>query len=426
MDKSKVLYDLGTMCDTMAHDFFNPVHLRYTVTLDHDIDDELIKKAWDRTKRVYPIIDGVFGFDSGDASFYLNLRPEEREKYLSDHIYVMKAEGGVNNPVKTKVPVVPATDIVGGRVICISYYERTVSINAYHMLVDGSGLNAIFCTFLYSYLALYTGHEDRNPVVELREGREIKDYYIPASSELVFSQEYTPVPLYTLPLNCKGFDDEDMVNDGNNIYCGNVSVSAADFMQFCKENGANPSSMICTLLAKAAYALNPDETNDMIFGLTISVKKMLGIEDSIANAVGSAIAYTTRDAVTNNTIAEVSQKIRSEINTQRTKDQYISHFRTFCTYRYGYDFKPRTVTYIGGLNIGDNNKHIVDFNMETNGRSNLYLMQLNDRFILTLQYGMATQKYLNEFNRIFTELGIKSEISHPAHHVLQDSMTAVL
>lgn len=425
MDYSKVFIDLGYAFESrMGHDLFNPVHLRFTVTLDHDADDELIKKAWDRTKRVYPIIESVIGLDHGDPNLYLG--QEARKKYMFDHIYLVRPDSGVNDPVKTKIPVIPGTDIVGKRLISISYYGKKVSISAYHTIVDGGGLNKIFGTFLYSYLALYTGNEDKEPNVDLEENRELEEYYTPVSPPYVYSMEYTPVPLYTLPLGCRGFNDKDMVNDEENVFSGDINISAPDFMKFCKENGANPSSMMCTLLAKAAYELNPSEKNDMVFGLTLSVRKIFGLDKTIANAVGTAIAYTTRDDIENKSIAEVSQKIRKDLDVQRSRDYYISHCRTFQTYKHVPNCVPRTVTYIGRVDIGSNNSHIVDFSMETNGDSNLYLMQLNDKFILTLQYGMATEKYLNEFNKIFTELGINSEIAHPAHHVDKDSDKAIL
>lgn len=425
MDK-KVL-DLGIMSGSaIKQDFVNPIHLRYTVTLDHDIDDKFIAEAWNRTKKVYPLIDCVLRFDHGNADFYLQLPQEERYKYRNDHMYLVQTDNGTNDPVKTKIPIAPASDTAGGRLICISYYERTVSISAYHVLVDGGGLNMIFSTFLYSYLALYTGHEDKAPVVELTEGRSCEEYYTASLTDIAFSQDCTPVPLYSLPRNCFGFYDKDMVRDEGGVLSGNIKVSAADFMKLCKENGANPSSMLCAILAKATYSLVSDE-EDMVFSLTVSMRKQLSLENDISNTVGIALAYATCDESKNKTIAEISQRIRRDVDSQRSRDYCLSFLRVmFDTYRYFPKYKPIVVTYMGSLNIGDNNGHIVDFSMETDGASNIYMMQLNDRFIITLQYGKATGKYLDEFKEIFSELGVKAEITHPAHYVSMDSKTAVL
>jgi hypothetical protein len=43
-------------------------------------------------------------------------------------------------------------------------------------------MTMILRTFLYAYLALRTGHEDENPVVELREGRSPQEYYTNVAS----------------------------------------------------------------------------------------------------------------------------------------------------------------------------------------------------------------------------------------------------
>lgn len=431
MDKSKVIVDVGRIADTMlGHDLFNPVHIRYTAVLDHEIDDELIVKAWDRTKRIYPIVDSVLAFDEGDVDFYKSpefyKNPKMMEKYIEGHMYLVKPESGSNDPVKTKIPVAPGSDAVGGRPLCVSYFGNTVSVSMYHSVVDGGGFNMIVSSFLYAYLALYTGHEDDTPVVEVTEGREAKEYYQGATMDYIFSQEYTPTPVFTLPAYCRGFIDSDMVMDDGRVYSGNINVSVNDFIGFCKKTGANPSSAMCAVLAKAAYSLNSSEKGDIVFDLTVSARKALGLEKSVSNVISLAVAYTSRDDIENKTIGEVAKKIRGDVDQQRTRDYILSFRRMLYTYKHSPLYKSRTMTYIGSVNIGDNNAHILDFSLETNSIYNLFMIQLNDNFVLTLQYGMATEKYLNELNKIFSELGIKAEITRSSHIVEKDSLTAVL
>lgn len=426
MDHRGVMVDLGEMYGSeLIYDFVNPVHLRYTVTLDHEPDGRLLEAAWERTKRVYPVIDAVMTFDHGDAGFYLGLKEEERPLYYHDHMYMVKAEGGRSVPVRTRIPVAPASGAAGGRAVCVSWYGRTVTFSAYHTLVDGGGMSMVFSTFLYAYLALYTGREDANPVVELREGREIGEYYTPSLMDLVFSRDYTPTPLYSLPRGCGGFRDPEMANEPGRIIAGNLAVSAEDFMRLCRENGANPTAMLCALLARASYALNPSERGALAYNITISARKAFGLENAISNAVSCAVACVTRDESDGESLAAVSQKVRRDLDSQRGWDYFASFYRVFDTYRYEPNFIPRTVTYVGTLNVGENNRHITDFTMASNGDSNLYLMQLNDRFIMTLQYGRATQKYLDAFLRVFTELGVRAEIIHPAYEVAPDAQEPV-
>jgi hypothetical protein len=424
MDKSKVIVDLGTVGElSLQHDLENLVHIRYSAVLDHDIDDDKIKAAWDRTKRVYPVIDAVLGFEHGDVSIYAN--PNELAKYSGDHVYLVQADTGTGNPVKTKVPVAPGTEAAGKRLICVSYYGRKVSINAYHIFTDGSGLKKIFSTFLYSYLALYTGHEDEKPVVGLTEGRAVQDYYIASTDKIVFSQEYTPTPLYTLPPDCKGIEDRGLQFDGN-CYVGSLSVPASDFMKLCKDSGANPSSMLCALTAKAAYAVNAGETDDIVFCITLALKNILGLNDDVSNASGVAVAYASHDDIVSGSLGGAAKKIRRDVETQRTKDYCISFLRAMATYTFMPKFRPRMVTYLGDVNIGDNTSHIVDFSVETDGHFVVYMVQLGDRFIITFQYDNITESYLKELKNVFTELGIKAEITQPLAKVIVDSQTAVL
>ena len=423
MNKDNILVCLGTIAETtVGRDLFDPIHIRFTVTLDHEADEKYIKEAWERTKRIYPVIDAVLGFEH-DISVYIN--KETRGKYMGDHVYLVKAEEGVNDPIKSRTPVNPGTDACGRRLISISFYKDSISISAYHTIVDGDGVNKIFNTFLYLYMALYTRHEDENPVVELREGRDIGEYYTANMSELLYAHEYKPMPVYTFPMGCRGFIDEDMVND-EHVYAASLKLDASDFMKYCKENGINPSALVCAASAKTAYAVNPERRDDVVLSLTVSLKKMLERKDDISNAVALAHSYVTCDEIMNKPIEEVAKRIRGDVDSQRSLDYYSSLFRLFTTYRNAPLFQARLVTYIGTVDIGDNNIHILEHKVETNSNMVVYLMQVGDRFYLTLLYGKATEKYLKEFDAFFQGLGIKSEIYAPTHYVVKGTDTAVL
>ena len=54
------------------------------------------------------------------------------------------------------------------------------------------------------------------------------------------------------------------------------------------------------------------------------------------------------------------------------------------------------------------------------------MMQLNDKFVLALYHGKATEKYMKELIKIFEEYGIKSEIKIPVHTIPNDTKTPVL
>jgi hypothetical protein len=54
------------------------------------------------------------------------------------------------------------------------------------------------------------------------------------------------------------------------------------------------------------------------------------------------------------------------------------------------------------------------------------MVQLNDKFIINIYHGLASEKYMNEFIKIFSEFGIKAEVIKTIHKVDQDSKIPVL
>ena len=426
MEKSRVLFDRGQLFGEtfMAHDFNNPMHIRLTVTLDRDIDDEKLALAWEKTKRVYPLIDSVLGYEHGDdVTFYM--APGAEEKYGRDHFYFVKPEKGESVPIKSKIPVAPGSHAAGGRLVCVSYFENKIAVNAFHTFVDGGGLNMIISTFLYTYMKLVYGGKDDGAWVELREGRKPEEYYTVLSPEYLFTKEYNKVPLYTLPLNCRGFYDDDMINDEGRIYSGTLDFKAEDFMNFCRENGANPSSMLCVLMSKVNYSIHPEEKRDIVYALTVNNRKNLGLENVISNTLNVALTYVTREDALSRTVAETAGRIKEDVASQRTLDHYLSSAHVFETYRYKPLYKDRVVTYMGKISFGENTGHITDISIGTNGRSNLYMLQFKDRFILIIMYGKATEKYMDGMKSVLEEQGIKTEVRHPVKLIEHDAKEAV-
>lgn len=424
MEKEKIWVDLGRMDESMLGiDMMNPVQLRFTAVLDHEIDDGMIAAAWDRTLRVYPVLDAVLGFERGDAGFYMNF--ENFMKYRGDHLYLVRPEGGENRPVKSRIPVRPGTPAVGGRLACVSYSGNRLSFSAYHTLLDGGGIKAVFGTLLYSYFALYDGREDPEPPAELREGRETGAYYVSRYRDYVGGMAYTPVPLYTLPRGCRGIPEKDAVND-EHTYWGGIRLPADEFMRFCRQNGANPSAMLGVLMARADYAVHPEERADAVFHVTLSNRKALGLEDAISNAIGLATVYLTREEAEEGPIPDAVRKIRKDMEYQRTRDYQITFARLFGTYKHAPAYEPGIITYVGSIDAGRGSRHITDFRMETNGDRVTYLAQVNDRFILMLQYGRATEKYMHALAGVLAGLGLSAEMISPAEYVDRDVPEAVL
>ena len=386
-------------------DHFNDIHIRFSALLDHEIDGALMEQAWQRTIRVFPVIGCVIEMEGKELFFY--------------------PAGGENPAVCSKAPINPGSSMVSGCVITATYYGNRITVSAYHTMVDGGGLNEIFKTLLYFYLSSRTGVCDAPEGVQTAEGRPPEAYYRPVRPDELGS--FTPVPLHTMPYLRDFAEDPDMeADEEGNRYFASIRFPVAPFIKKCKEIGANPTAMLSLLTAKAFYSLHPEERKDLFFEVTTSVRKTFGAEGCISNCVCNVIADAQYDDVMNGDVRDYVRKIRAEIDSQRT-DDYIKSCRLFdSTYGHNYVNKQITLSYIGRLDIGENTKHIANFEMATNAVQLVLLMQLEEDFLLMLQMGKATANYLARMSGLLAEMGIPARAASELHKVVTDSDIPVL
>ena len=374
-------------------------HNRFSVTLDHPVDPGLLAEAWEKTKKVYPLIDCVPDRVDGEIVFYRDSRE--------------------NPPVRSAKPVRPGTEAVGERAFTLAWDGCTVAMSSYHSVVDGGGINAIFSTLLYTYLSLYTGEQDPEPPVELRENRNPGDYYVSLSSVGTGDFEQQPMIAYT---KRKGmFIDLDMAPDEKgDITLAQVRVPVDAFMAACKGIGANPSAMMTILMSRAAYRLHPGRKGDLAFILTMSARKAFGIPDTIANCSANLLIPVSYVDLMEGDLCEASRKIRSVIEKQRSAD----YIRTLAAFYETYDWilakRYAVLTYIGSLNIGKHTGHIRSFEMTDDATCSMYMMELNGDFIISFQLGEVTEKYMKEITGILSEFGVRAEILTPPHPIAKD------
>ena len=386
-------------------DHYNDIHIRFSAVLDHEIDGALMEEAWQRTIRVFPVIGCVIEMEGKELFFY----PAK----------------GENRAVRSKAPINPGSAEVNGCVITATYYADRITVSAYHTMVDGGGLNEIFKTLLYFYLSSRTGECDEPEGVQTAEGRPPEAYYRPVSPDELGT--FTPVPLHTMPYLRDFAEDPDMeADEGGNRYFASVRFPVSLFIRKCKEIGANPTAMLSLLTAKAFYTLHPEERKDLFFEVTTSVRKTFGAEGCISNCVCNVIADAEYSDVMNGDVRDYVRKIRAEIDSQRT-DDYIKSWRLFdSTYGHNYVNKQITLSYIGRLDIGINTKHIANLEMATNAVQLVLLMQLEEDFLLMLQLGKATGKYLERMGELLNEMGIPVQAASELHSVVTDSDVPVL
>jgi len=328
-----------------------------------------------------------------------------------------------NPPIQSAAPIAPGTEACAGRAFVLTYYGRTVAMRSFHSVVDGGGINAIFSTLLYTYLSSYTGVRDQVPTVELREGRSPESYYASLASMDMSDFEQQPLVTYT---KRKGmFRDLDMApDDEGNVQLARLRFCATDFMSACKRIGANPSAMMCVLMAKAAYELHPQRTGNLGFMLTMSARNAFGIPDSIANCSTNMLLPVEHDDIVASDLRPAVKKIRANIDLQRSTDYIKTQASFYETYDWMVSEGYCLLTYIGALDIGANTGHIVDFEMTDDAVSSLFMIELNGDFVLSLQLGKATGKYLDVITKDLHMFGVQSETVSSPQRITPEHITS--
>ena len=407
VNKKEEYFHFGTVKNMFwLMDRNNDIHIRYVVTLDHEIDETCIKKAWNKTKRVYPIIDTIL--DVVDWDIYL---------YTAD---------GENPVMHGEQPAMPGSEAVGSRVVTLTVHQNKITLNAFHTLVDGGGLMQIMQTLLYAYLSEYTGETDPSAPVQLDENRDVGEYYrILSEGDL---GDFEPQPLFLYPFKREFVEDEEMgpTADGGRVF-GALQFDKGEFLNLCKTYGANPSALLCLWFTRAFYLLHPEERRDVGLAITISDRKTFGMEKYISNCLSMGILDISYEmAMMSETTADAIAKIRRDIATQRT-DDYIKTFWQFeSTYGWNHIHRCGLVTYIGTVDIGSLTGHITNFRMETNSCNNVYLTELNESFILMFQFGRVTDSYMNEFKKLLTEAGVGVTVNTEPEAVITDRDEKIL
>ncbi len=395
----EAVYNGGPMSPFWWYDRETRYHNRFAVTLDHPVDPGLLEKAWDYTKRVYPLIDCVPDRVDGEIVFY--------------------RDGGKNAPILSAEPVSPGTRACAGRAFALTWHGSTVAMSSFHSVVDGGGINAIFSTLLYTYLSLYTGEHDAEPPVELRENRAPGDYYVSLSA--MEPADFVQQPMIAYAKRKGMFIDLDMAPDADgNITLAQVRVPVDSFMAACRGIGANPSAMMTILMARAAWQLHPDRHGDLAFVLTMSARKAFGIPDTIANCSANLLIPVAYDTLMGGDPAAAAREIRAVIEKQRSAD----YIRTLAAFYETYDWilakRYAVLTYIGSLNLGMHTKHIRGFEMTDDATCSMYMMELNGEFVISFQLGRVTGKYMETITGILSEFGVPAAVVSPPHPVMKD------
>lgn len=242
----------------------NPRVIRLAIRMRDMIDQDPLVTAVDKTMRRYP---------------YLCVELVERDGRLLL----------VRN--RRDVPVYHSAEphLLGGEqanhhLLCFSWWDNWIWLDAFHGLTDGTGVYALARTLLWYYCKARYG-------VRLEGGhvRLLGDPIDPSE----WQDPTTGISLPDPPTPSKREPAFDLVNDGNlgpttpaRDYA--IAIPEGEFMRFNIKNDGSPATMLSLLLCRAVDRIVPDRTKPLRINLCVNQRPALGAPASRHNLVGMA------------------------------------------------------------------------------------------------------------------------------------------
>ena len=273
----------------------------YVVEVTHvdEVDPDLLQKALDRTLARMP--------------------------YLAD---TMQVEGGAvyyaANPLPMEVGRGMRVRHVGGRetnyhMLDLTCDGKVTRFSMFHGFCDGQGIDAFAESVLYHYYCMRDGEEYdpcgiRTDAGEMTEAEEFEPY----------SATYEVSPGFEMPERKEQATPYHLPElspaAGNEVRDWGLQVDSESLMSFVKGNGTSPSVAISMLVAEAVAAVHPDLDAPVVANLPVSVRRMLGCEETFKNCssrIMLPLCGTPLDALP---FADRAARLRGVLKQQMSPD----------------------------------------------------------------------------------------------------------
>ena len=236
----------------------------YVVEFTHkdEVDADLLQKALDRTLTRMPYLADTLQIEGGAVYYATNPLPMEVGRGMW-----LRPVGGH----ETNYHMLDLT--VDGKV---------TTFTMFHGFCDGQGINMFAESVLYHYYCMRDGKEYdpcgiRTDAGTISDGETLDPcsvmYEMDPNAEMPKRNEQEAP--YHLPELSPSLDNE--VSDWG------LRVDTNSFMAFVKENNTSPSVAISMLVAEAVAAVHPDADAPIVANLPVSVRRMLGCEETFKN-----------------------------------------------------------------------------------------------------------------------------------------------
>ncbi|MBO4395334.1 MAG: hypothetical protein J5819_03195 [Eubacterium sp.] len=293
-DKKDAVFRGGPMQSFWYADEHYPYHLKAFAVLDSDVDPVHLKKAWDRTKQIYPVIDMAMQVFDEDIYFF-DVSPE------------------IGNTDESDAPVCPGGEATAGRAMALTFSGKTITLTAYHSLVDEFGIRQVLATLLRAYLCDFPGSFDP----------EFKPEDIFIQNTMLAPEDYKPQPLTLYGNSADIFYDDSIPYDMDEPMTAScIRVSRRAFMEIA---GSCPEAVLSAITARTVYELYTNERRALSLDMLTDFRGAFGIRSSIAPCSKHLPMIVSYDEVMEGSFEEAVQRICSLRETQ-TSDDYLKSY----------------------------------------------------------------------------------------------------
>ena len=387
-----------------------PFFMTYRFDLKEKVDGISLKKAWDKTIKIYPYVSYATVIRKSDL--VLSENPLE---------FVIEETGEV---------IEPSTPAANFHTVTMCYLGNTLWLYVDHVPYDGTGFMKVLETLFYHYYCLTDGCEYKLPegvycekdgVVEGQD----EDAYLKAdpvdpkslmgamgSQDIFQTPENSKEGIFVPKPDCRGF-------------C--ISVPSEDFIKYAKSVKGSPMSAMAVCVAQALYKVHPDNTLPYSIMAPVSIRKTMGNNNSLLHQV---VHYTHSFAVediTSKTDEELNVEYRNYLkgfSSEQGIKKVAGVYRSICegyakAFRFGAlgkitmdqrkNMKAGTgLSYLGTMRTGDygNRIRMTAFHaMQEKGLS-IQFAEVGNYFYIDWYQGFHKEDYVKALRDVLEEKGV--------------------
>ena len=237
--------------------------VRMKLRLADEIDDDMLKKAVEKTQRRFPYLS-------------LRMRKNDQEYYYEENPTPVTV-------INTDKRISLNSDQTNYHVWAVCYCEDRLYLDIYRGIADGTGMYMVLSTLLYYYCAQRYGVSDSTGIRTLEDPVLSDESTDPIDSlpQIDVSAVKRPpvVPAFSLVSDAGLTASEHVIYD--------IEMPEKVFVKFSSAHDASPGTMVSVLFSRAIDVLFPDRDKPLTNSYVVNARPMLGTPLTHHNCVGT-------------------------------------------------------------------------------------------------------------------------------------------